>query len=45
VARLAVSAMPGSASPDELRDWAGISARAIAERIRGELALRGETRA
>jgi transketolase len=40
VARLAVSAMPGSGTPAELREWAGISARAIAERIRGELGLR-----
>jgi transketolase len=40
VARLGVSAMPGSGTPAELRDWAHISARAIAERVRGELALR-----
>ncbi len=43
VARLAVSAMPGSGTPEELRDWAGISARAIADRVRGELELRAES--
>ena len=40
VVKLAVGAMPGSGTPAELREWAGISAHAIAERIRGELALR-----
>jgi len=40
VVRLAVSAMPGSGTPVELREWAGISAAAIAERIRAELRLR-----
>lgn len=42
VVRLGVGAMPGSGTPEELREWAGISARAIAERVRGELALRAE---
>jgi transketolase len=42
VVKLGVGAMPGSGAPDELREWAGISARAIAERIEGELALRAE---
>jgi len=40
VVRLAVSAMPGSGTPAELREWAGISARAIAECVRGGLGLR-----
>jgi transketolase len=44
VVRLGVGAMPGSGTPEELRGWAGISARAIAERVRGELALRAELR-
>lgn len=44
VVRLGVGAMPGSGTPEELREWAGISARAIAERVRGELALRAELR-
>jgi transketolase len=42
VVRLAVSAMPGSGTPQELREWAGISAAAIARRIRAELRLRGD---
>lgn len=42
VVRLGVGAMPGSGTPEELRAWAGISARAIAERVRGELHLRAE---
>jgi transketolase len=42
VVKLAVGAMPGSATPEELREWAGISAPQIAERIEGELALRAE---
>lgn len=42
VVRLGVGAMPGSGTPEELREWAGISARAIAERVRGELRLRAE---
>jgi transketolase len=40
VVKLGVGAMPGSATPEELRDWADISARAIVQRIEGELALR-----
>ncbi len=40
VVRLGVGAMPGSGTPEELREWAGISARAVAERVRGELLLR-----
>ena len=42
VVKLAVGAMPGSGTPEELRDWADISARAIAQRIEGELKLRAE---
>ncbi len=42
VVKLAVGAMPGSGTPQELRDWAGISSRAIVERVEGELALRAE---
>jgi len=42
VVKLAVGAMPGSGTPEELRDWAGISARAIVERVQGELKLRAE---
>ena len=42
VVKLAVGAMPGSGTPDELRAWAGISASAIVERVRGELVLRAE---
>jgi transketolase len=37
VAKIAVAQMPGSGSPEELRDWAGISAAKIAERVRAEL--------
>jgi len=44
VVRLGVGAMPGSGTPEELREWAGISSGAIAERVRGELALRAELR-
>ncbi len=37
------SAMTGKpATPEELREWAGISAAQIAERIEGERALRAE---
>jgi len=36
--KLAVTAMPGSGTPEELRDWAGISAARIAERVKGLLA-------
>jgi len=34
VVKVAVTAMPGSGTPEELRDWAGISAKRIAERVR-----------
>jgi transketolase len=37
VVKVAVTAMPGSGSPEELRDWAGISAARIAERVRALL--------
>jgi transketolase len=36
--KLAVTDMPGSGTPDELRSWAGIDAASIAERVRVELA-------
>jgi len=42
VVKLGVGAMPGSGTPEELREWAGISARSIVQRIEGELALRAE---
>ncbi len=42
IVKLGVGAMPSSGTPEELRERAGISARAIAERIEGELALRAE---
>jgi transketolase len=38
VVKIAVTRMPGSGAPGELRDWAGISAAKIAERVRAELA-------
>ncbi|HET7928440.1 MAG TPA: transketolase [Actinomycetota bacterium] len=34
VEKVAVTQMPGSGTPEELRDWAGISASAIADRVR-----------
>ncbi len=34
VVKIAVTQMPGSGTPEELRDWAGISAAAIADRVR-----------
>jgi transketolase len=37
VLKLAVTEMPGSGSPQELRDWAGISAAKIARTIRAAL--------
>jgi transketolase len=37
VVKIGVTEMPGSGSPEELRDWAGISAERIAERVRSEL--------
>jgi transketolase len=40
VLKIAVTELPGSGSPKELRDWAGISASKIAERIRSELDAR-----
>jgi transketolase len=38
VVKVGVTEMPGSGTPQELRDWAGISARRIAERVRKLLA-------
>ncbi|MCI0633203.1 MAG: transketolase [Actinobacteria bacterium] len=38
VVKVAVPEMAGSGSPDELRDWAGISSARIAERVRSVLA-------
>jgi transketolase len=37
VVRVAVTEMPGSGTPEELRDWAGISAGRIADRVRSLL--------
>ncbi len=37
VVKIAVTQMPGSGTPEELRDWAGISASAIADRVRSLL--------
>jgi transketolase len=37
VVKLAVTEMPGSGSPEELRDWAGISAAKIARAVRSQL--------
>jgi transketolase len=37
VVKVAVTQMPGSGTPEELRDWAGISAPAIADRVRSLL--------
>jgi transketolase len=37
VVKVAVTEMPASGTPDELRDWAGISAGRIAERVRSLL--------
>jgi transketolase len=37
VVKVAVTEMPGSGTTEELRDWAGISARRIAERVRSLL--------
>jgi transketolase len=34
VLKIGVTQMPGSGSPEELRDWAGISAAKIADRVR-----------
>jgi transketolase len=38
VHKVAVVGMPGSGTPEELREWAGISAARIAETVRGLLA-------
>jgi transketolase len=38
VLKLAVTEMPGSGKPEELRDWAGISGPKIADAIRRALA-------
>jgi transketolase len=40
VLKIAVTELPGSGSPKELRDWAGISASKIAQRIRSVLDAR-----
>jgi transketolase len=37
VVKIAPREMPGSGTPEELRDWAGINADRIAERVRAEL--------
>ena len=37
VVKLGVTRMPGSGSPEELRDWAGISADKIARTVRAQL--------
>ena len=37
VVKIAVTEMPGSGTPEELRDWAGISAGRIADRVRSLL--------
>jgi transketolase len=37
VIKLAVTEMPGSGTPEELRDWAGISADKITQAIRSAL--------
>ena len=44
VATLGVRAMPGSGTPDELLDAAGISARQIARAVRAMLPVNGPTR-
>jgi transketolase len=38
VHKVAVEGMPGSGTPEELREWAGISSARIAEAVRGLLA-------
>jgi len=38
IVKIAVTQMPGSGTPDELRDWAGISADRIADTVRTLLA-------
>lgn len=42
VIKIAVTEMPGSGTPEELREWAGIDAGSIAARARSELASRPE---
>jgi len=37
VVKIAVTEMPGSGSPEELREWAGISAAKIEQRVRALL--------
>jgi transketolase len=37
VVKVGVTEMPGSGTPEELRDWAGLSAGRIAERVRSLL--------
>jgi hypothetical protein len=37
VLKIGVTEMPGSGSAEELRDWAGISAARIADRVRSTL--------
>jgi transketolase len=37
VVKIAVTQMPGSGTPEELRDWVGISAAAIVDRVRSLL--------
>jgi transketolase len=38
VVKIGVTEMPGSGTPEELRDWAGISAERISDRVRALLA-------
>jgi transketolase len=38
VVKIGVTEMPGSGTPEELREWAGISAERISDRVRGLLA-------
>jgi transketolase len=38
VVKIAVTEMPGSGAPEELRDWAGLSAGKIVETVRSKLA-------
>jgi transketolase len=42
VVKLAVTEMPGSGTPDELRDWAGISAAKIARAVRAVVSRRSQ---
>jgi transketolase len=36
--KIGVTEMPGSGTPEELREWAGISAERISDRVRALLA-------